>query len=110
MPMTPPGNSIISLSIDVGEAFDFGHAVADLADGADVGFSTDGRDAGDLLFEFLKDAAHGERSWLGVSVRCSANEWIRMRWRGGRGGLGRSRRKHRCPTRMRRPPRRAGLI
>ena len=57
---------------DVGKAFDLGDAVADLADDADVGFFDRGGDSGDLLFEFLKDAAHGERL-LGIGGRCSAN-------------------------------------
>ena len=44
---------------DVGKAFDLGHAVADLANDAHVGFFDRGGDPGDLLFKFLEDAAHG---------------------------------------------------
>ncbi len=43
---------------DVGKAFDLRHAVSDLADGSDVGFFDGGSDTGDLLLEFLEDAAH----------------------------------------------------
>jgi hypothetical protein len=38
-----------------------------LADGADVGFFDGGSDTGDLLFDFLKDAAHGEGDGLSVN-------------------------------------------
>jgi hypothetical protein len=51
---------------DVGKSFDFANAVADLADGADVGFFDGRSDSGDLLFEFLEDAAHGEGCRLSV--------------------------------------------
>ena len=51
---------------DAGESFHFGHAVTDLADSADIGFFDRRGDAGDLLFEFLKDAAHKEGLLVGV--------------------------------------------
>ena len=42
------------------EAFELGHAVADLADDADVGFARGGRlDRADFFFEFEDDIAHG---------------------------------------------------
>ena len=46
---------------NIGKAFHLGHAVTDLADGADIGFFDGCRDVGDLLFEFLEDAAHIRR-------------------------------------------------
>jgi hypothetical protein len=42
----------------VAEAFDFGYAVADFTDNADVGAGDGGFETGDLGFEFLKDRAH----------------------------------------------------
>ena len=48
------------------EAFDLGHAIADLPDDANVGFS--GRsavDAFDFAFEFLQNVAHG---WTGLEL------------------------------------------
>src|SRR5690606_14384410 len=90
------------------EAFDLGHAVTDFADDADVGLVNGAGHVGDLLFEFLEDAAHfpviGLKVGMG-SVRENQKAWAR-----------RSRRpltvpSHTSlPTRTRRPPRRAGSI
>jgi hypothetical protein len=92
---------------DVGKPFDFADAVADLTDGADIGFFDGGGDSGDLLFEFLEDAAHGERLLVVVLSVFSKRE-------SESGGEAveaalTEPSKTSLPTRMRRPPRRAGL-
>ena len=67
------------------EAFDAGDAVADFADGSDIGLAGGlALDAGDFFFEFEDDVAHGFlnrfRSFSGL-----------------RGGTGCCRPRHRCP-------------
>jgi hypothetical protein len=60
----------------VAKPFDFGDAVADLADHADVGAGDTGFEAGDFGFEFLQDVAHGKNGEWGIG------NWLRL---GGRG-------------------------
>jgi hypothetical protein len=64
----------------VGEAFDFGHAVADFADDADVLTGDAGLHLGDLRFDVLQQGAHvgdGLGEGLGSLKRGDEGDWKR---------------------------------
>ena len=57
--MRPPEKLNHFVELDITESFDPGDAVTNFADGADVASFHRRRYVGDLLFNFLEDAAHG---------------------------------------------------
>ncbi len=79
------------------EAFDAGDAVADFADGADIGLAGClGFDGADFLFEFEDDVAHGFLNGIQDCLRASRRDWTLPS-------------QTSLPRRTRRPPMSSGL-